>query len=183
MTVLSVQQMGDYLAQAGFPPSQIPKGIAVGLAESSGRTDATNLNRNGTIDRGWLQVNSIHPYTESCLFDPLCCAKAGHDIWQQAGGSWSPWSTNFISGKFMGQASVWRPGAAGASSSSGVAEPVFMAAPVDFTSGFAAGFGTLAKTVGGLLLLLLGLVVLGVELPAQLSQKGALAKAAKKVKA
>lgn len=66
---------------------------AIGLAESDGQVDATHTNSDGSIDRGWLQVNSIHTQFDpkKLLSDPVYTAKAGHDIYLTQG--WAAWST------------------------------------------------------------------------------------------
>lgn len=44
-----------------FPDYETARTIrAIATAESSGHGQAVNLNKNGTYDSGWLQVNSIH---------------------------------------------------------------------------------------------------------------------------
>lgn len=100
MTQLSDRQMAGYLKAAGFPASALATGVAVGLAESGGRTDALNTaNRNGSWDAGFMQINSIHGYSQAALFNPVTNAAAAFKIWTAAGGRWTPWST-YNSGSF-----------------------------------------------------------------------------------
>jgi hypothetical protein len=94
MATLTDAQIAGVLRSAGFPANQIATGVAIALAESGGRTDAVNTaNRNGTWDAGLMQVNSIHGYTQSYLFDPGNNARASLKIFQAAGNRWTPWST------------------------------------------------------------------------------------------
>jgi lysozyme-like protein len=55
MPVLTGPQVAAALKQAGFDGENLVIGIAVAKAESGWRTDATNRNTNGTIDRGLMQ--------------------------------------------------------------------------------------------------------------------------------
>lgn len=67
--------------------------IAVALAESGGKTDATNQNSNGSIDRGLWQINSVHSqYNASQLFQPAYNAMAAVQI-SNLGTNWQPWTT------------------------------------------------------------------------------------------
>lgn len=100
MPTLTDSQIAGYLRAAGFPADQIATGVAIALAESGGRTDALNTaNRNGSWDAGLMQVNSIHGYSQSYLFDPKNNVAASIKIYRAAGNRWTPWST-FNSGSF-----------------------------------------------------------------------------------
>lgn len=68
---------------------------AVSLAESRGKVNAQHKNSDGSIDRGLMQINSVHSQYDAnrLLTDPAYNVKAGHDIWLAAGGSFSPWTT------------------------------------------------------------------------------------------
>lgn len=67
--------------------------IAVAKAESGLREDAWNANKNGTIDMGIFQVNSIHWSKEGCSMKEIVIAekniKCAHKIWEN--GGWSHW--------------------------------------------------------------------------------------------
>jgi hypothetical protein len=67
---------------------------AIALAESGGRTDATNTNRDGSVDRGLFQINSRwHPeVTNAQAFDPYAATSAAYRI---SGGfaHFTPWAT------------------------------------------------------------------------------------------
>lgn len=88
-------QIAQYARQAGFPESAIPTAVAIAMAESSGRADATHSNTNGSIDRGLMQINSIHSQLLSQYNwkDPLQNMQMAYQIWKDAGNSWTPWST------------------------------------------------------------------------------------------
>lgn len=77
---------------------------SIGWAESRLRSDATHTNTNGTIDRGWLQINSIHVdagklSVEDCL-DPLKSAQFAFKL-SNGGTKFTPWAT-FNTGAYKG---------------------------------------------------------------------------------
>ncbi|NUR86584.1 MAG: transglycosylase SLT domain-containing protein [Nonomuraea sp.] len=84
---------------AGFPRQSLVTAVAVALAESGCRPDASHVNSNGTTDRGLWQINSIHPYSAECLFDPQCNANAAFAI-SGGGANWNPWTT-YKSGAYL----------------------------------------------------------------------------------
>lgn len=90
---LTVAQIGTVAAAAGFSGSGLVMAIAVALAESGGNPTATNLDSNGTVDRGVWQINSVHAeYSASCDYKPSCAAGAAFSI--SAGGTnWGAWVT------------------------------------------------------------------------------------------
>lgn len=61
---------------------------AVGMAESGGRPRAVNRNRDGSIDRGLWQINSVHGALST--FDELGNAHAAVKI-SRGGTDWSAW--------------------------------------------------------------------------------------------
>lgn len=63
------------------------------------KVDATNWNRNGTWDKGLLQINQIHGYTEEQLFDYKFNIRAGYKIYKNAGYSFSPWTCSDVIGE------------------------------------------------------------------------------------
>jgi len=90
------QGVANVLRAAGFPESAIPTMMAIARAESSWNPSAVNnKNRNGSIDRGLFQINTVHQgeswYPQN-PFDPLQSAKAAYALWQRAGGSYRDWS-------------------------------------------------------------------------------------------
>jgi hypothetical protein len=93
---LSASQIAQYAANAGFSGSALNTAVAVALAESSGNPNVigdTNLTPGGSV--GLWQINlAAHPeYDASSLMDPQANADAAFDIYQQAGGSFTPWTT------------------------------------------------------------------------------------------
>jgi hypothetical protein len=86
--------------EAGFRGDRLVVAVAVGLAESSCRPNATNSNGptsgcpNGSIDRGLWQINSCY-HSEvgvTCAFDPRCNAREAYRI-SSGGTNWQPWAT------------------------------------------------------------------------------------------
>lgn len=118
MANLTDEQIAGYALAAGFPPQEIPKAVAIALAESNGRTDATNNNSNGTIDRGVWQINSIHSEATGDMFNPNDNARAAKMIYAAAGNKWTPWSTNnngmFLPYMVRGNKAAGNPAGAGA---------------------------------------------------------------------
>lgn len=70
----------------------------VAMAESAGRQYATNYNTNGTVDRGYWQINSIN---RGSSFRPMVNARAAVRI-SGNGSDWTPWVT-YNSGAYQGQ--------------------------------------------------------------------------------
>jgi len=97
------QQIESLWVQAGGKPTASNMASAIALAESGGRSDATNSNDNGTVDRGLWQINSIHGSLST--FDPLANARAAVSI-SGNGTNWRPWCTAWSNGRcggtFMG---------------------------------------------------------------------------------
>lgn len=109
MATLTPAQIAGYARQAGFSGSALATSVAVALAESGGRTDATNVNRNGSVDRGLWQLNDgAHPWVKSINWqDPAANAAGAYRIYREAGGSFRPWVayTSGRAGQFQLQAS------------------------------------------------------------------------------
>lgn len=93
--------IAQWAVQAGFSGQDLVTAVAVALAESNGRIDATNTNANGSTDYGVWQINSVHAdeFTKYPQWWSVENADMAHDIWAAAGNSWSPWST-YTSGKY-----------------------------------------------------------------------------------
>lgn len=81
--------------ELGAPPFDvIAKLVAISEAESTGYTEACHLNSNGTFDRGWGQINSVHGYGASS-YNPASCAgqiwavfhSQGYGAWTTYGGA------------------------------------------------------------------------------------------------
>ena len=82
---------------------------AVCMAESGGNhlADNTGLNRDGSNDKGLMQINSIHTpqlISDSDRFDPEKNVAAAYAIYQGAakrnGNGWTAWSS-YNSGKYQ----------------------------------------------------------------------------------
>ncbi len=93
---LTGPQLQQLWISNGGRPSAAPMAAAIALAESSGRQDATNHNTDGSTDRGYWQINSIHGAQST--FDPNANARSAIAI-SNNGASWGPWST-FNNGAF-----------------------------------------------------------------------------------
>lgn len=92
---LSVAELLALAAYAGFKPGQQQANVtAVALAESGGDPNATNVNTDGSRDRGLYQINDkYHPeVSDTCAYDPVCSAKAAYSI-SNRGTSFSPWNS------------------------------------------------------------------------------------------
>lgn len=82
----------DYARKAGFSGTDLSIAVAIAYAESSGDPNALGDNGNSL---GLWQINlPAHPeYSGANLYDPQTNADAAFAIYQQAGNSFSPWTT------------------------------------------------------------------------------------------
>jgi hypothetical protein len=71
----------------------------IAQAESSGRQYASLYNTNGTTDRGYWQINSVHGSLST--FDAAGNARAAVQI-SSSGTDWSPWVT-YQTGAYQGK--------------------------------------------------------------------------------
>jgi len=65
--------------------------LAIVSAESSWNEEAVNKNKNGSIDVGLFQVNSIHGYDIEDLKDPFYNIDIAYKIFKR--DSWKAWAT------------------------------------------------------------------------------------------
>lgn len=76
--------------------------LAVARAESGMNPEAWNINKNGTIDVGIFQINSIHFNQPGCslreVVDPKKNVDCAYSIWKRQG--WHPW-TAAKNGRFI----------------------------------------------------------------------------------
>lgn len=93
---LSYAQLEQLWVQAGGNPAVRNVAAAIAMAESGGRQDAWNVNKNGSVDRGYWQINSSHG--SQSTFDALGNARAAVAI-SANGTNWGPWVT-FGSGAY-----------------------------------------------------------------------------------
>ncbi|MGW1743861.1 transglycosylase SLT domain-containing protein [Nocardia sp. NPDC001965] len=96
MATLTIPQIAQLAVNVGVQNgSNLYTAAAIALAESSGRTDATNTaNDNGTVDKGLWQINSVHDdkMPGADRFDPEVNAQLMAQI-SDGGTNWYPWST------------------------------------------------------------------------------------------
>lgn len=102
MPTLTIPQIAQLATNAGIPGGQpLYTCVAIALAESGGRTDATNANTNGTMDKGVWQINTVHDekLPGQDRFDPNVNAQLMAQI-SSNGTNWQPWST-YNSGAYL----------------------------------------------------------------------------------
>lgn len=80
---------------AGWRGDDLAIAVAVARAESNWNASARNGNADGSTDFGLFQINSIHAsiLAGGDWMDPAANAVMAHQVWLEAGGSWSPWVT------------------------------------------------------------------------------------------
>lgn len=68
--------------------------VSIAMAESSCNPSATNINTDGSEDRGLWQINNVFhsEVSNACAFQVQCNADAAWNI-SGHGSNWSPWST------------------------------------------------------------------------------------------
>lgn len=91
-TRFTPSQVATYLRNAGFAENAIGKMVCTAKYESSYYAKATNKNRNGSMDRGLFQINSLHlgktkgcPSSSEALFNPETNAKCALAIFKSQG--------------------------------------------------------------------------------------------------
>ncbi len=89
---LSESEIAQHVRNAGFPESMVGKMICTAKYESSFYERASNKNRNGSVDRGLFQINSIHvggtrgcPSSANALWDAATNAKCAYAIYKMQG--------------------------------------------------------------------------------------------------
>ena len=83
---------------AGGSPGAAFMAAEIATAESSGQQNSTDYNSNGTVDRGYWQINSIWP---GSTYDPMGNARAAVQI-SNNGTNWGPWTT-YKTGAYQGK--------------------------------------------------------------------------------
>jgi hypothetical protein len=86
---LDRQGLMDLWMRAGGSRDAAAIAAAVALAESRGVDTVSPPNSNGTVDRGYWQINSVHGAMSS--LDPMTNAKAAISI-SSNGRNWNPWT-------------------------------------------------------------------------------------------
>lgn len=104
---MTFQQANQVCHEAGFARN---KGIvlmpSIGWAESRLRTDARHVNDNGTTDRGWLQINSIHTdISDADCDDPAKAAAWAFDKTSGGTRGFTAWAT-YTNGAYKGPESL-----------------------------------------------------------------------------
>ena len=91
---LDAQKVAALAAAAGFTGDDIGIAVAVARAESGWNPLATNLNTNGSVDHGLMQINDVNAsiLSQGDWRVPLDNMIMAFKIFTQAGG-WTPWST------------------------------------------------------------------------------------------
>lgn len=140
MPIATPAQMAGALKAAGFTGTDIVIGVAVGMAESGGRTDATNRNTNGSTDYGVWQINSIHKDALAMgnWSDINANARMAKLVFDQAGHSWRPWVTYNTGSyrKFMSQGMAGAGNPTNVPPSSSVQNVADSSGPLDGITGF-----------------------------------------------
>lgn len=120
---LTDQQIANVAKASGWTStSEIAIAVAVALAESGGRPEATHVNSNGSTDYGLWQVNSIHGFDPNRLLTPTGNGSAAHQVYSEAGNKWTPWST-YKSGAYLAFLARGRAVAGSASAGGSVNDP------------------------------------------------------------
>lgn len=131
MTQYSYAQLEGLWTQAGGDASVAPIMAAIAEAESSGNSQATNHNTNGTEDVGLWQINSIWGPLQT--FDPLGNAKAAVQIYKQQGlSAWSTYNSGaykqYVNGSTTPDTNTGAGSGSGSGSGSGGVTPGQVAA-------------------------------------------------------
>lgn len=103
MAVYSFAQLEQLWINAGGPSSVADIAAAIGLAESSGNSEATNPNDNHGTQTSWgiWQIsNGTHNQPVPNILDPTVNAQQAVAKFHGAGNSFSPWGT-FGSGAYL----------------------------------------------------------------------------------
>ena len=96
---LSCRGLESLWESAGGSPAAAFTAAEIAQAESSGRQYASLYNTNGTTDRGYWQINSVHGALST--FDAAGNARAAVRI-SHDGRDWSPWVT-YQTGAYAGR--------------------------------------------------------------------------------
>jgi hypothetical protein len=79
---------------AGFTDEALVTAVAIAMAESSCRLDATNTNTNGSVDRGLWQINSVHQFDAHLLLtDAQYNADKAYYLYVRRNHTFRDWTT------------------------------------------------------------------------------------------
>jgi hypothetical protein len=89
------QKVAALAYAAGWRGEDLSIAVAIARAESNWSATARNLNADGSTDFGLFQINSVHAsiLAGGDWADPAANAVMAHQVWLEAGGSFSPWVT------------------------------------------------------------------------------------------
>ena len=96
---LSCSGLEGLWESVGGSPGAAFMAAEIATAESGGRQDATDADGDGTVDRGYWQINSIHGALST--YDPAQNARAAV-LLSDDGTDWAPWVT-YATGAYQGQ--------------------------------------------------------------------------------
>ena len=96
---LNCSQLEALWQEEGGSPAAAFTAAEIAMAESSGRENATLVDGDGSVDRGYWQINSVHGSLST--YDPAGNARAAVEI-SNNGTDWSPWVT-YQTGAYAGQ--------------------------------------------------------------------------------
>lgn len=100
--VLSDAELATIAAFGGWAPGSkdLTIAVAVSLAENQNSDPkiVSPKNRNGTVDIGLWQINSVHGYPEAQLKEGIGNARAAYEVFLKQG--WGAWST-YKSGAYL----------------------------------------------------------------------------------
>jgi hypothetical protein len=123
--LLTPATVARHARAAGVPCGErLVLAVAVAWGESEGYTRATHYNAfDGSTDRGIWQINSKvwSMYSEACVFDPACNAKAMAAI-SNNGASWTPWLA-YTNGRYAQFMEKGREGENAACNGAGASDP------------------------------------------------------------
>ena len=173
---LTRDQIRAYAKGAGFPDDQLNMAVEVAMLESSGNPRTLNsvpcyglwqINMRG--DMGTSRRKALGIASNDRLFDPAVNAKAAKLIYDQAGKSWSPWTTARRAKANLGSAAVGPDSSSSDASSddagSDASASLTSANPLNraidqFTEKFRLAALTYLVFLVALVLLILGVVIL-----------------------
>ena len=107
MQPLTIDQIAQLAANAGFSGQDLATAVSIALAESGGHADAYNPERAAGAAQGkgsyglWQIYITAHPeFSAAELIQPDYNAAAAFAVYTQAGHSFKPWST-FKNGAYL----------------------------------------------------------------------------------
>jgi lysozyme-like protein len=92
--IITLADARSFATSAGFRGGSLEIVLAIAQAESSLNTAAINVNKDGSIDRGVLQINDrAHPEVlDACAYDPQCSFQQAYNI-SNHGTNFCSWCT------------------------------------------------------------------------------------------